>query len=168
MPIPTWNVGQVLSPADVNSWFVPLAAYKPSLTARTSTTAVTNDPDLALTVAASAVYSVEGLLFYQGGTTGSSDFKFGWNAPSGALFYWGAVYLGGGSLAVTVSAQQAVGDTLIANTNTTSSQYHLQLSGTLITSASGGTFALAWAQGTSSGTSTTLLARSRLVLQEIS
>ena len=70
MPIPTWSVGQVLAASDVNNWFVPLTVVKPSDTARSSTTSMTNDPDLQLTLQGSATYMIQGVIFYDGPSAG--------------------------------------------------------------------------------------------------
>ena len=168
MAIPTWVTGQVLTASDVNSWFVPLAAFKTGNTARNNTTAATADPDLTLTVAANATYRVEMLLFYQGGATGSSDLKVGWAGPSGATFTWGAVFTQISGLSPAVSQQQAISATIGAGTNTLSNQYHVNVRGLLAVASTAGSFALSWAQATSSGTNTSTLAGSYLIANRIS
>ena len=79
-----WNVGDVLSAADLNSWAVPLAAVKVVDTSRASTTTLANDPELSLAVAANVIYRFWAYLDYEGGTTGSSDIKWSFSVPAGA------------------------------------------------------------------------------------
>lgn len=85
MPIPTWSVGQVLSAADVDTWFVPRAAYTASAEHSTTTT-LANSASLALPVDANALYDWKMYLNYEGGgTLGSAtgDLKFNFTFPTG-------------------------------------------------------------------------------------
>ena len=63
MTVKQWSVGDVLTAADMNVWAVPLAAFKTANTDRTTLTA-SGDPDLTVSVAASAWYSVDAYLVY--------------------------------------------------------------------------------------------------------
>lgn len=166
MPVPVWSVGQVLAAADVNNWFVPLAAQKTSDTPRATQSAVTSDPDLVVAVAANALYHVEAILAYEGGTQGSSDFKWQWTGPSGAVLTsspqykdtTGAVIAGGGQ---SLTFQLSAGTGGSGNTRTVSQ------GGTLSTAATSGNFTLQWAQNSSNSAATILHAGSSLVLTRI-
>ena len=163
MAPPVWSVGQVLTASDVNTWFVPLAVYKTADLGRTSTS-LTADPDLTVTVAANAVYSVDAALFYKGSTT-SAQFQWTWTIPAGAgSGSYHASYIGGGGGAVIegdgwTDAAHTAGIPVANNVQ------GLRVGGTLGTGGSSGSFTLNWAL---SGTGTsTLVTRSRLVLFRI-
>ena len=166
MAIPVWAAGQVLSASDVNSWFVPLVAIKPSDTARTSTTSITNDPDLQVTLAANAIYQITGSLEYKGGTNGSSDIQIQVNGPSGCTGFWGAVRLQITSFPTTTAIVNPFGNNVNAGTNGTGNPQPFFIHGSCTTTTAG-TLAIAWAQNTSSGTATTLIGGSLLVAQRI-
>lgn len=82
MPVPTWNVGQVLPASDVNTWFVPRAAYVSTAQHSTGTT-LANATALALAVDAGAVYAWTLYLSYDGGTLGSGDLQYNFTFPTG-------------------------------------------------------------------------------------
>src|SRR5258708_21076330 len=65
MVAPTWVTGQVLAAADVNSWFVPLVAYKNADQSVTSSTTLVNDSALHLTISAGANYLMHCYLDYE-------------------------------------------------------------------------------------------------------
>jgi len=166
VPVKSWNVGDVLSAADMNAWTVPLAAIKPSDTQRNNTTSVTNDPDLQLSLAAGAVYLVEALVQYKGTTTGNSDIKFTINAPGGATGFWIDIREGIVGFANVLSATNAFGVTDNAGTNGTANLEPLFLKAS-VTTVGAGTLAFAWAQNTSNATNTTVTAGSILSAQRI-
>jgi hypothetical protein len=153
MAVPTWVTGQILTASDVNNWFVPIAAFKPSATVRNSVT-LTADTDLTLSVAASAVYEISAGLIYQGATT--VNFLFNFAVPSGA---------GGGetvNLPTTTVGQTWTTTVTAAGSATV---FGAQLMGVL-TTVSAGTFALQWASGTG-GTNMTLGGGSYLVARRV-
>jgi hypothetical protein len=141
MAPPTWVTGQVLASADVNNWFVPLAAYKLASTGRSSTT-LSIDPDLQVTVAANAFYEVSAAIIYQAAST-SVGIKWGWVFPGTVTGEFAAAYAD-----ATVTAANCLGfawTTTQTATNTTTSAYGINLKGALFTGVSGGTFGLNWA-----------------------
>jgi|SRR5215472_253264 len=167
MAPPTWVVGQVLTASDVNTWFVPLVAYKSADQSLTSNTTLQNDNALSVTVAANATYWFELYLNFEGGTTGSSDIKVGWTFPSGLTMRYQDIYADTGAvarLAVTdiQTSVIAVGSNGAGNLRAYSAR------GTVLTSGTSGTLQLQWAQNTSSGTATIVHAGSVLMLQRIS
>lgn len=164
MAVPTYVDGQVLAAADVNSWFMPLGAYKTSDLGR-ATTSPSADPDLSVSVAASAVYSVQCVLFFKGSLI---DVQIQWHfaIPSGSaggMYY--ASYFTSGSGQLSIEADQW-GDNHTSVASTTSVVYPIQIDGTLATSTTAGTFALWWG-GVSTTPTVTLTARSKLVLTRL-
>lgn len=89
MAVPTWISGQVLTASDVNTWFVPIPAYKTAGTTRTTLTPAL-DPDLQLPLFANAVYEITG--------------GIGYNCASGGI-NWNFFVSGGGTGNYTVAAQ---------------------------------------------------------------
>lgn len=165
MPAPTWAVGQVLTAADVNGWFVPVATYKTADTGRTTVT-LSADPDLTMTVAANAVYAVDGELFYKS-TTAGTDFSWSFTIPAGAgagLYH--AIYIGSGGGAVVANTNQWTDTGNAADATLANTLYAVTVRGTLSTGGSSGTFAVTWAASSGAPT-TTLATRSRMVLTRI-
>src|SRR5258707_13378910 len=81
MPVPTYNVGQVLGAADVNVWFVPLAAVALTDQSTASLTFI-NDNTLSVPVAASSNYQVD--LFIRCNGPNTSGIVCAFTEPSGA------------------------------------------------------------------------------------
>src|ERR1700755_1099479 len=101
---PTWTGGQGLSASDVNSWFVPLAAFKPSNTTISSNATLTADPDLVLAVAASAVYRFEHTFYFTSThTTTNVDFKWDYTVPTSAEIYYQSLHNEGGAIGLNNS-----------------------------------------------------------------
>lgn len=131
MAAPTWVSGQVLSASDVNTWFVDLAAYKTVATTRTTLT-VTPDPDLQLTVAASAFYEVHAAV--------------GFNCASGGISYNFSITAGTNGFYVLASA--GINNLWnVLNTGTSNTAGGLSIKGLLAT-GSAGTLAFQWASNT--------------------
>ena len=165
MPVKNWNVGDVLAAADMNAWTVPLAVFKPADTARTSTTTATNDPDLQVSVAASATYAIRVVIQYKGGTNGSSDAQFQINAPASSSGF--AVHIRHQIVSLTFTSDQVgLGSPSNWGTNGTG-VIECGTIDALVTTTASGTLAVAWSQNTSSATATTVLANSYLIAQRI-
>jgi hypothetical protein len=161
MPIPTWSVGQVLAAADVDNWFVPLAAYKTGSTNR-STTPVIADPDLALTVAASAVYDVTAVIVYSA-ITGTTGLNWVFAVPAGASGFFGGMLNVSGVGFANVGNQWTTGE--VAGTPASTIQ-SIFISGTLVMSSTAGTFSFNWASNTG-GNTVTVQTGSKLIAQRI-
>jgi len=165
MAIPTWSVGQVLAAADVNDWFVPVVAYKTSTTTRTSTTTLANDADLVIPVAASSYYKITGMLSYQAAATGVY-LKWTFTLPAGAdTGIYGVTYYNTSNTYVTEIknwADTPQGGTPLANTG-----YPAIIEGMVKTGGTAGNLTLQWAQGVSSGSGTSLNAKSHLMAQKV-
>lgn len=161
MPVPTWAVGQDLLAADVNSWFVPLAAVKSANESVTSSTLLQNDNELLLPVAASATYEWELFADYDGGTQGAADLQWGWAVPAGASMDYTAAYLGTAGTA-QVGQQFTAASTPAAGTNGAGSHRAVRLSGIIAVSTTAGNMQWKWAQNTSNATATTVYPNSYL------
>ena len=141
MAAPTWAVGQVLSASDVNTWFVPLAAYKVATTTRSSLS-MTIDPDLQFTLAANSTYKLSAALLY---SAASGGFSFTWTFPTGIV--------GGYSVSLNLSGAGSstygygFSATVVGGTPSTTT-YAAPILGMVQTGSTGGTFGVNWASAT--------------------
>ncbi|MEU9498258.1 hypothetical protein [Streptomyces sp. NPDC048196] len=143
---------------------LPRFVYKAAATDRASTTTRTADPDLTMTLDANAVHIVEFHLLVGGPSGGLMVTS--WNVPSGATGLKGAH--GPASTAAGVDTLTNAGDNISGRFGshgfTTTVTYGRRDSntnllyaietGTVITGASSGTVAIAWAQSASNATAT--------------
>src|SRR6266568_166179 len=137
MSPPVYSVGQVWGAADVNSWALPMAVVKPGNTTRNTLT-LAIDPDLQLSLAASATYDVRCGIQYN---CASGAFGWTWTVPSGASGseqFFGII----GALSSNASAWATT------NSATSSTTGALLITGTLVTSTTPGTFGIQWASST--------------------
>lgn len=164
MAPPTWSVGQVLTAADVNNWFVPLAAVKVADQSVTSNTTLVADTELFVPLAASVSYVFHCFLDYEGAATGTGDIKWNFAVPAGATVrYTYANFSPGGA---STSGNLVSGTTVAsAGTNGAGNLKGVLMFGTVIVAGTSGNMQLQWAQNTSSGTSTIMHAQSCLMLQ---
>jgi hypothetical protein len=162
MGIPVFTDGSVWTAADVNTWCVPLSASKGSDENVTSSTALQNDNDLFLAVAASASYRVMGRLIYTGGTQGSSDLKISWTGPSGTTLLWNTLGQDTSGNTSWSNTHTGIGDTAALGTASGATRM-VTVEGILTVGSTPGTFQSQWAQNTSSGTPTAM--RTGSVLQ---
>lgn len=140
--------------------FAPWKAWKSGDTPRASTITPAADPDLTAPLAANAVYDVEVLLFYTGGTTGSSDLEVTPAVPGSATAVWTAEGLDASLNPLNWTAHTG----FIFGTNGTGSVRSARISGTVITSVTAGNCVITWSQNTSNGTATTLKAGCRMTV----
>jgi len=155
--------------ADVNTWFIPRAAVKPSLTSRASTIVPASDPDLQLPVDAGAAYSLKLILHYDGAAAADLLIQFAAPAATAMTMLQSGIIVAGAAntddvtFAVTQSSPWAQGlgcfGAGVAN--------GAVLAGTVVTGANAGTLALQWSQGASSATPTILHAGCMLMLERI-
>ena len=182
MAIPTWTSGEVLSAADINTWWVPLLTYRTSDLSRSSTTTLAIDPVLQVSVDASAVYQLDAQIVYSGTTTG--DIAVGWSYPSGTLGTWAAHCNGttviGSSAGLAVQSNTSSTFGYMIRTEATdisasrtfggtgaSDTYAAHCWGIVRTDVTSGTFGVSWAQGGSDGTASVLRANSYMFLQRV-
>lgn len=140
-------------------------AYKTSDTSRTSTTTLTADPNLAVSVVANAVYLVN--LYVAHTYDAACDMKFSWSGPAGAtMTNWMAAWrtVDGtetsgsfASISTSVPLQSASG----------SFTQPVWAHGLLIVSSTAGTFSFTWAQNTSSVNAATVKSGSILQLDRV-
>jgi hypothetical protein len=179
---PTFLAGQTLTAALLTS-AQPMTALKNSDTARSSTTTLTADPELTFSVLANGVYIVDGWIKYTGDP--ASDITLSWTVPTGAIGEWSGLGVGNPLISANGSPGALVADTgsvrgymmRAESTDFTGSRgfgalsttdtLAIQLSATLRVGSSDGTFALNWAQSSSSATATTVYTDSWLRLQRI-
>jgi hypothetical protein len=157
---PGYTAGQRLTAADLAAGDA-LIIYKTTSTDRTSTTTFTDDPELTFALTGSAIYVVEFYLFYAG-NTGLMQTK--WTVPSGAsgnrsAMGPGSTSTGGtGSAADNISMRSGVhGYTtavLYGNRGVGSLNQLIAVETSLLTTASAGTCAISWTQGTSNAAAT--------------
>lgn len=164
MPVPVWSVGQVLTAGDVNSWFVPLAAYKASDQSVTSSVTLVNDSALVIPLAANAVYDFELFLVINGPALGTGDFKMGWTYPAGTTMVYARA---GFDTTNTWVFNKTLQTDVVAFGTTGSGVPVIRCSGTVVTAATAGNLQLQWAQNTSSTTATVVKAGSDLTAQRI-
>lgn len=153
-PGPTWQTGQVLASADVNTWISPLAQQKTAATARKSTTVLTSDPDLQLPFTTMGNWAVRMLLAYDG----VADLEFGFAVPAGATFYFAVAYVNSGDSPV-LEAHKAIStfsDTVVADATTAGTLQGVIVDGLLVMDGTPGSLSLLWAQSASNATPTNL------------
>jgi hypothetical protein len=156
---PVINAGTTPTVTVLNG-MLPDTAVKSSPTSRASTTTLTADPHLVVSLEANAVYDLDIDLAYNGGTNGSSDLKFGFTGPSGFTMSFGAWLVS--IPAGTASSGGTQGTTLTSGSVGTGTPLAARVSGTVATTGTPGSLTLTWAQNTSSGTATTLTTGSKM------
>lgn len=163
MPVHVFSVGEVLSAANVNSWLAPTAVYKTSATTRQSTTTLTADPDLTLTVAANAVYQFQALILCSSGS--GQAYKWTLALTGGATgtlnYMWGNVD-GWTTLPQTAGASQNVATPAGVGSDRT----HL-INGIAVITGTGGAVTYQWAQQTSGAFNTVTDTNSYMIMQRI-
>lgn len=126
--------------------------YKPS-DQTISTLTLTNDSSLVLPVQASAVYFFGMCFTYQGGTAGSSDFKWGWSVPTGTTMLYGRLCTPvSGSFGFFKTIQSDV----VTGTSSGSGLVTALLVGSITTSTTAGNVQFQWAQNSGTVVSTTV------------
>jgi hypothetical protein len=149
----------------VNNWFVPLASYKASDTSRSSNTSPSNDPDLTLNLAASAVYVVYLSAMYVCASTGI-DLKFQFAVPSGATGEYVHWYWSGASTFAGPGNSADPWTTARAGYAASSGDMGLTGHGTIFTTSSG-TLAFQWSQNTSNATAISVRKGSHLLAHRV-
>lgn len=152
--------GTTITASLLNSMLV-LDAYKAVDTSRSTTTTLTADPDLAITVAAAGTYDFEGYLNFEGAASGTGDLQFEITSV-GTLRY--VCVHNDPSTGNQISATTQGGGIVTCSTATAGTLRSANMKGDLI-AASTGTLTLLWAQNTSSATATILHAGSWIKLR---
>ncbi|QNR51975.1 tailspike protein [Streptomyces phage phiRKBJ001] len=126
-------------------------ARKTANTSRSSTTSVSNDPHLFVSVEANATYSVICQLAWR--PSGSGGFRFDFSGPSGAEM----IFIDNDS-----GSSLAIGDDLTFNVTVGAT-----IGGTLVTAGTSGTLNLRWAQRVSDAANTILNEHSSIWLRRV-
>ncbi len=164
---PSIAAGQRVTAALLLS-MLPLEAVKPAVTARTSTTTLAVDPDLALTIPRAGTWSFDVWLNYTGGTLGSSDLKLSMQYSGTSSFgVWGVNGINTTATSQITANGNAVGTNTLTVGTSGGTFYTADIHGQITVSTTG-TLALYWAQNTSSATATNLRQGSYLRLKQIS
>jgi hypothetical protein len=128
----------------VNTWFVPRVATKP-VDQSNATTTMVNDNDLIVAADANATYLFDCYVSYEGGSGGSSDFKWVWTVPSGASLRYHPVYQRALDNA-SVGGLGFAGATVVsARTQGSGNLCGASMKGVLTTGSSAGSIQLQWA-----------------------
>lgn len=154
---PVITAGQRIT-ADRLSSMLTEFAYKADNTDRASTTALADDPDLTIQLAASAVYHIEIFIYHASLTAAQIDTI--WTVPGGASGLKSASGPGAGVTHNSTSGgdirmgvhQFDTEITYAARNN--ASNLVLSVEQGVVTTSSAGTFALSWAQNVSNATAT--------------
>ncbi len=163
MGFKTFSVNEYLSSGDTNAYFAQQqVARKTADESVTSSTSVQDDDHLSMTLNANTNYWVDGHLITDGAVGG--DIKLQFVVPSGTIRWLANGPVSGATGTVTdvdrnvrVGSVSTIMGTIASGTNSV-----VLIFGIIRTGASGGTFKLQWAQGTSSGTATRVRANSFL------
>jgi hypothetical protein len=160
---------------EVTTGSVPSSGYAPELVRKaadesvTSSTVLQNDNELFVTLDAGSTYEVRFALFYTAATAG--DLKWQWSGPTdivgadGALRISNSASSSEGSVRASASSSFTSGLGGVLSAGGTGAAAYLFGSMVLVTTT-GGNLQLTWAQETSSGTATTVLAGSYLIAQK--
>lgn len=150
--------------------FTGLFARKTADQTVNNSTTLVDDTHLTVPVAASAVYDVDGLLFYSAAT--AADLKMQFIAPTGAVFSWVLLAQGSGATATSqfgspdftarLQAANAVAGGINVGTKTT-----VPFRGVLVMSTTAGAFKLQWAQFVADATDTVVYTHSYLNLRRV-
>lgn len=155
MAFKIFSVNETLTSSDANEYFAQQQiVIKTSTESVTSSTTVQDDNELSMTLNANTNYWLDGLIIIDGAAAG--DFKPQFVVPSGTI-RWLADGPDSSAAATTdiVDRNWKAGSlTTIVGTVASGTSTVLPVSGIIRTGASGGTFKLQWAQGTSSATAT--------------
>lgn len=167
MAAPVFATDDVPSADDVNGWFVNIL-YKRTLAtqSRTSTTTLSDDSYMFLTVEANAEYHVECLINYGG--PAAADLKLIFATPAGATFVAMGQTLVGAATGQSDNQNLPYGGNASEVWGTTGAgQQFGTVTGILVVGGTAGTFKIQWAQNTSNATPTQVFGNSYLLLRRV-
>lgn len=144
-------------PAGADGTTTVKAAFKASTTGRTSTTTLADDPDLVLNVDANKSYLFTGFLF--GNSQGNGDLKMTFVGPSGATVSWKVDGIDHNNFHSGILASGVTGTLDIVD-----GERGFYFSGKIVVSSTSGQLKMQWAQHTSSGKASNLMAGCSLTL----
>lgn len=169
-----WWLAQVYNPLNYLYGQLPIETYKAADTDRASTITFASDPDLQCTLAANSVYRVEFYLHFA--ALDAARFKTQWLVPAGAGGNRSAVGPDQGVILSSTSSggqgRWGVHGYTVACTYGTrdpsATNLCFALEEAVVTTTTGGTLALQWAQATSNATATRLGAGSYMRVKLLS
>lgn len=142
------------------AWFTQQPAgqviYKPGNQTFNSLT-LANDSALVLPVQANAVYFFGMCFTFQGGTAGSSDFKWGWTFPSGTTMLYGRLCT---PVSGSFNFYKTLQSDVVNSTSAGSGLISVLLAGSVTTSTTAGNLQFQWSQNSGTVTPTTVQAGS--------
>jgi len=157
--------GGLVRASDVTDLFVRKTATE----SVTSSATLQDDDQLTLAVVANTVYTLLGLILYDGGTTG--DFKFAFVIPASATLDYAAQIP---PTAATTAAGNTVNNSAFTDADTlglgavgAGTTLAVPIMGLLVVAGTAGTFKLQWAQNTSNATATRVFGDSFLRLTPV-
>lgn len=153
--------------ADVMNFMRQVTIRKTSDESVTSNTTLQNDDELLFNIGANEVWSIELHLIYTGATGG--DIKINLAGPTSYTMRLGVLGFDEAAAGVTgafktISFTEATGSVILGCSGFSGLAL---ISGVLTNSSNAGAVTFQFAQGTSSGTATTVLAGSKLVAQRL-
>lgn len=159
------RVGHKLTTADFDA--LGTLVLKTSTESVTSSTALQNDDQLFLAVAANAKYTIEALIIYDGAAAG--DFKAAFTIPSGATINWvaGGPQSGVGVTSYNANVATASAAALALACNGAGNSMGAQPKGYLSVASTAGNLQFQWAQQASSATATRVFLGSWLKLTRV-
>ncbi|MFE3578705.1 hypothetical protein [Streptomyces vinaceus] len=157
---PTFYAGQRVT-ADLLASMLPFAVVKATDESVSSSTTLQDDNHLILPLAANAVYTIEGGLYYDG-VYNAGNLKLSWSLPASATIIWSANGPATGGAAAFASNAVTSGNITIGTYGTGGSKTTASISATVKTAGTAGNMTLRWAQDTSNATATTIYANSWL------
>ncbi|MDT3395428.1 hypothetical protein RKE29_01975 [Streptomyces sp. B1866] len=164
MPYPHWLAGEDIDADGLNALFAQ--AYKTADESLSSSTTLQNDDQLAVPVAANALYRVDLFLIYSSDV--SADFKLDFTTPSGSTMRWtpqGPAPSASGTDGSLVFQVRTGSESAVLGG--TGSGVAAAAAGSLSTGGTAGTLQVRWAQNSSSVTTTTVRLGSLLTLLRV-
>lgn len=162
MALPTFSAGMEPTATQLQM-LVPIPAWKTATTTINTDATLNDDTDLAWPVVANAVYFMRVDLLFN--SVAAADIQFGWSVPSGTTIQWGDFSVD------TALAFRGLGNYTAATAltiGTAAVDQHAQFSGVVTVSSTAGTVTLRWAQATSNGGNTSVLAGSHGLFTRVS
>jgi hypothetical protein len=156
-----WNAEHV---DNFNTGVMHLIARKTADESVTSSTALQDDDHLVLNLAANEVWEFRYNLRYEGGTQNASDLKISWGLPASGRVnaHAAAINSAGSPLVFTWDITTTDGSPSSFGTNGAGVARGATIEGQFINGGTAGNYTLRWAQLTSNGTPTKILANSTL------
>lgn len=163
---PTLLSGQKITTTLMES-MLPQVAIKTASTTRTSTTAISADPELQLPVVAGAEYVGEFYFRISGNSAGDMDVQF--TTPAGATGSWAgyrlvAASVDGGTgttVRAALNAEISLSTPSTGTAQVVEGQFRITMGGT------SGTLSIDWAQGTSNATGSVMEADSFIKMRRV-